>query len=166
MVRATRVNVDGNNRPLPQSDRSVNIRSLVVGLAMVFLLPTSPLSADSPRDDLVELPTLHVVGSSSEVRAAVRFRYHVMGLGVKSLAFDKLPPAWRENGVGLGDIVIGINGEKIEGKSLVEVIRLLGVDRKKGRSLDLEVLPKGSKQTRKIEVLFKENSCGLTVHYP
>jgi len=140
----------------------MNLKSRFIILA--FLWSVSSLAASEPEQPPVELPLFRVESSYSEVRFGARFRYHVPGKALKALTLKKVPRTWSDKGLAAGDWVVGVDDVPIDGMGIVAVAQM--IEKKTGSPMVLDIRSEGSKDIRKVEVLFKKDSGDMIIQYP
>jgi len=80
------------------------------------------------------------------------------------LVFVKVPKSWMKQGIQVGDWLVGIDGEPVEGMGLVALVK--SIESKTGKPMLFEVQSKDSHEIRKVEVLFSKGSGELAIQYP
>ena len=117
------------------------------------------------REDVpVEMAPVIIESSFSEVKFRARFRYNIPGKALKHLTVTKASKAWRDQGLAEGMRVTGIDGSKIDGRSLVEVVKQ--IEAKEGQPISVDVVNPKTESTATVQVLFKKDSGNLVIHYP
>ena len=69
-----------------------------------------------------------------------------------------------KQGIQVGDWLVGIDGEPVEGMGLVALVK--SIESKTGKPMLFEVQSKDSHEIRKVEVLFSKGSGELAIQYP
>ncbi len=136
----------------------------VCAAALLCVAFPSGRAAEELNKEPIKMAPFRVEGSYLEVRFAARFRYHLPGKGLKALVFVKVPKSWMKQGIQVGDWLVGIDGEPVEGMGLVALVK--SIESKTGKPMLFEVQSKDSHEIRKVEVLFSKGSGELAIQYP
>ena len=118
-----------------------------------------------PKEDApVEMAPVIIESSFSEVKFRARFRYNIPGKALKHLTVTKVSKAWRDQGLVEGMRVTGIDGLKIDGRNLVDVVKQ--IEAKEGQPMSIEVVDSKTDVAATVQVQFKKDSGNLVIHYP
>lgn len=109
--------------------------------------------------DVVVLTPYIVDGSYTKVVLKIRFRHHMIWSGVQSLTFTSVPTAWARAGVRVGDRLVRIDGQLVDGLKVGDFGRVLKTTVGEPFAA-FEVQSSESGAVRKIEVHVKKGEAG------
>jgi hypothetical protein len=142
-----------------------------VVVLFVFALFGKALSlahaADESAPDIKVLPPIVIQGKFSEFVCGARFRYHIPGNNLKELVLRKIPKNWEKAGVSIGDSIIAIDDQAIDGLGIVALGKYLHSKPKTGTfDFTCDVRSKKAKTVQRIEAKFERDSGGFSIVYP
>jgi len=145
--------------------RPAPVLALLVAAVIVGGSPKSAAEGDGSPP--ISLPAFRVEGKFSELLCGARFRYHVPGAGLKDLVLRKVPKSWSAAGVKVGDSIIQIDEEKIEGLSIFDLVKFLQARFKSDPAICVfEVRSGQGQKVTRIEAHFQKDSDVFTIAYP
>ncbi len=112
----------------------------------------------------MEMAPVIIESSFSEVKFRARFRYNIPGKALKHLTVTKASKAWRDQGLAEGMRVTGIDGSKIDGRTLVDVVKQ--IEEREGQPLAIDVVDPQTDTATTVHVFFRKDSGKLVIHYP
>jgi hypothetical protein len=105
--------------PVSSSRGCGSVALLMLLAAVCPCLAAETGSASRNDQDVVRLPPFIVTASSPPVVLKLSFRRHMIWCGVKTLTFTSVPPSWAKAGIKVGDHVIAIDNQPLDGMSLM-----------------------------------------------